>query len=220
MIAWISAALRASIPHSVMTAHAVERRFFLRVTVHAEAHVDFMHRHDAIHRLHRSVTALAFDPGMNMRTMREAHEVRQRVHAIPLNLERRRRVVRPGPRHRRDSPAGDSVAMASDASRDRGNPRLGRPAGVGMAVLAGDFVHAGVYPMAEGNRLYDVVARRPRPLRQPDGCPAEDEGQHSKQQHYPVHAHDQACDNPKERRCATTQWLKFLTIRSLSIKQN
>src|SRR5271168_2682103 len=153
MIAWISAALRASLPHSVMTADAVERRFFLRVTVHAEAHVDFMHRHDAIHRLHRSVTALAFDPGMNMGTMREAHEVRQRVHAIPLDLERRRRVVRPRPRHRRDSAAGNAVAMTSYASRDRRNPRLGRSARVGMAILTWNLVHAGVDAMAEWDRL-------------------------------------------------------------------
>src|ERR1700735_2930490 len=107
-----------------MTANAVERRFFLRVTVHAKAHVDFMHRHHAIHRLHRPVTALAFYSRVYMRPMREAHEVGQRVHAIPLDLERSRRVVRPRPSHRLDAAAGYSVAMASDASRDRWNSRF------------------------------------------------------------------------------------------------
>src|SRR5271154_2998228 len=147
MISWISAVPRALLPHSVMTAHAVERRFFLRVTVHAEAHVDFMHRHDAIHRLYRPVAALAFDARMNMRPMGEAHEVGQRVHAIPLDLERGRRVVRPWTRHRRDSPARDSVAVASDAARDRRDSRFGRPARVCVAGLAGDFVYGGMHSL-------------------------------------------------------------------------
>src|SRR5277367_3038953 len=149
MISWISAVPRALLPHSVMTAHAVERRFFLRVTVHAEAHVDFMHRHDAIHRLYRPVAALAFDSRMNMRPMGEAHEVGQRVHAIPLDLERRRRGVRPRPRNRRDSATCYPVAMTSDAPRHRRNPGLRRSARIGVTVLAGNLVHPGVYSMAE-----------------------------------------------------------------------
>ena len=154
-----------------MTDNAVERRFFLRVTVHAKAHVDFMHRHHAIHRLHRPVTSLAFYPRMYMRPMREAHEVRQRVNAIPLDLERGRRVVRPRPRHRLDAAAGNSVAMASDASRDRWNTRFGRSARILMAVLAGNLVHAGMDAMAEWDRLDDIGTRRPRPLRQRDRAP-------------------------------------------------
>src|SRR5271156_3123140 len=136
-----------------MTANAVERRFFLRVTLNAKAHVDFMHRDHGIHRLHRPVTALAFYSCMYMRPMREAHEVGQRVHAIPLDLERRRRVVRPRPRHRLDAAAGDSVAVASDASRHRWNSRFGRSARIGMAVLAGDLVYPGMDAMAEWYRL-------------------------------------------------------------------
>ena len=67
-----------------------------------------------------------------------------------------------------------------------------------MAVLAWDFVHAGVHSMAEWNRLDHVIARRPRPLRQTNSRPAQDDQEHGKQQHYPVHAHDQACDSPKD----------------------
>ncbi len=177
-----------------MTANAVERRFFLRVTVDAKAHVDFMHRHHPIHRLHRPVTASAFYPRMYMRPMREAHEVGQRVHAIPLDLERGRRVVRPGPRHRLDAAAGYSVTVASDATRDRWNSGLGRSARIGMAELAGNLVHPGMDAMAERYRLDDIGTRRPGPLRQRDSGTAEDEHRDSKQQQYPVHAHDQACD--------------------------
>ena len=181
-----------------MTANAVERRFFLRVTLHAKTHVDFMHRHDTIHRLHRPVTSLAFYPRVYMRPMREAHEVGQRVHAIPLDLERSRRVVRPRPSHRLDAAAGYSVAVASHAPRDRWNSGFGRSARIGMAVLAGDLVHAGMDAMAEWDRLDDIRTRRPGPLRQRDRSSAEDEHRDSKQQQYPVHAHDQACDNPNE----------------------
>src|SRR5271170_6010207 len=130
-----------------MTANAVERRFFLRVTIHEKAHVDFMHRHHAIHRLHRAMTALAFYSRMYMRPMREAHEVGQRVHAIPLDLERSRRVVRPRPRHWLDAAASYSVAVASHAPRNCWNSGIGRSARVGMAVLAGDLVHPGMDAM-------------------------------------------------------------------------
>ncbi len=164
-------------PHSVMTADAIERRFFLRVTVHAKSHVDFVHRYHPIHRLHRTVTALAFDTGMYMRPMREAHEVRQRVHAIPLDLERRRRLVSPRPRHRPYPAARNPVAVTSDASRHRRNPRFRRPSRIGMAVLAGNLVHPGMHVMAEWYRLDDVCARRPRPLGQCDHRSARDEHQ-------------------------------------------
>jgi hypothetical protein len=177
-----------------MTANAIERRFFLRVTVHAKAHVDFMHRHHPIHRLHRPVTALAFYPRMYMRPMREAHEVGQRVHAIPLDLERGRRVVRPRPRHWLDASASYSVAVASHAPRDRWNSWFRRSARIGMAVLAGDLVHTGMDAMAEWYRLDDIRTRRPGSLRQRDRSSAKDEHRDSKQQQYPVHAHDQACD--------------------------
>ena len=53
-----------------MTADAVERGFALGMAIDAKAHVDFINRHDAIHRLDRSVTALALDSGVDMRVMR------------------------------------------------------------------------------------------------------------------------------------------------------
>src|SRR5208337_4628139 len=139
------------------------------------------------------VTALAFDSRVNMRSMREAHEVGQRVHAIPLNFERRRRVVRPRPRHRLDSTARDPVAVTSDAPRNRRNPRLRRPARIRMAVLAWNLVHPGVYAMTERYRLDYVRPWRPRPLRHCYRGPTKDEHRDGKQQHYAVHAHDQAC---------------------------
>ena len=101
-----------------MTADAVQRGFALGMAIDAKAHVDFINRHDAIHRLDRSVTALALDSGVDMRVMREADEVGQRVHAVPLDFERRLRVVGPWTSDRLDSTFGDSVAVASDASRD------------------------------------------------------------------------------------------------------
>src|SRR5438477_174563 len=55
-----------------MTADAVEGGFALGVAIDAEAHVDFINWHDAIHRLDRSVAALALDSGVDMRVMRQA----------------------------------------------------------------------------------------------------------------------------------------------------
>src|SRR6267154_6265558 len=107
-----------------MTSDAVERGFALGVAIDAKVHVDFINRHDAIHRLDRSVTALALDSGVDMRVMREADEVGQRVDAVPMDFERRLRVVGPGTSDGLDSTFGDSVAVASDASRDGGNARL------------------------------------------------------------------------------------------------
>ncbi len=177
-----------------MTAHAVERRFFLRVTVHAETHVDFKRRRHAIHRFHRAVTSLASHPGMNMRPMREAHEVGQRVHAIPLNLERRRRFVRPRPRHRLDSASRNPVAVASHAFGYRRDARFRRSTCIGMAIRTGNLVHPGVYSMAKWYRLNYVCPGRPWPLRQRDHCPSQDQHRQGKRQHYPVYAHDQACE--------------------------
>jgi len=156
-----------------MTAYTVERRLFIRVTVHAETHVDFKCRRHPIHRFHRAVTILALKPGMNMRPMRETHEVGQRVHAIPLNLERRRRVVRPRPRHRLDSASRNPVPVASHALGYRRNPRFRRSACIGMAIRTGNLVHPGVYSMAKWYRLNYVRPGRPWPLRQRDRCPAQ-----------------------------------------------
>jgi hypothetical protein len=150
-----------------MTSNAVQRRFALRVTIDAKAHVDLDDRDNAIHRLYRTVTILAFDAGVDMRAMGEADEVGHRVYAVPLNFERRLRVIGPRSRHRLDTitAAGNFVTVASDASRDRGNPRLRRSASISMAVLTWDLVDSGMDSMAERDRLDDVRARRPRALR-------------------------------------------------------
>ena len=147
-----------------MTADAVERGVALGVAIDAEAHVDFMHGNDAIHRIDWSVTALALNSGVDMRVMREADEVGQRVDAVPVDLERRLRVVGPWTSDRLDSTLGDSVAVASDASRDRRHAGLRGSRRVGMAVLTWDLVDPGVDSMAERDWLMDVGARRPWPF--------------------------------------------------------
>jgi len=157
-----------------MTADAVQRGFALGMAIDAEAHVDFINRHDAIHGLDRSVTALALDSGVNMRVMREADEVGERVYAVPLDFERRLRVVGPWTSDRLDSTFGDSVAVASDASRDRWNARLRRSRRVGMAVLTWNLVDAGVDSMTERDRLTDIRARRPWPFGERDHSAPED----------------------------------------------
>jgi hypothetical protein len=147
-----------------MTSDAVERGVALGVAIDAEAHVDFICGHDSIHRLDWSVTVLALDSGVDMRVMREADEVGQRVHAVPVDFERRLRVVGPRTSDRLDSTFGDSVAVASDASRDRWHARLLGSRRVSMAVLAWDLVDPGVDSMAEWDWLMDVGARRPWPF--------------------------------------------------------
>src|SRR5712672_3335048 len=173
-----------------MTADAVQRGFALGMAIDAKAHVDFINRHDAIHRLDRSVTALALDSGVDMRVMREADEVGERVHAVPLDFERRLRVVGPWTSDWLDSTFGDSVAVASNASRDRGNARLRRSRRVGMAVLTWDLVDPGVDAMTERDRLNGVCTRRPWPFGERDHSAPEDEQEQGKRKHYAIHAHD------------------------------
>src|SRR5260370_19188107 len=123
-----------------MTSDAVERGFALGVAIDAKVHVDFIDGHDAIHRLDRSVTALALDSGVDMRVMREANEVGQRVNAVPLNFERRLRVVGPGARDLVDSAARNFLAVAVHTSGDRRHSRLaGWPHG-GLATVNTGFV--------------------------------------------------------------------------------
>src|SRR5258708_16161006 len=109
-----------------MTSDAVERGFALGVAIDAKVHVDFIDGHDAIHRLDRSVTALALDSGVYMRVMREANEVGQRVNAVPLDFEWRLRVVGPGTGDRPDSAPAESVALASPTPRHPPTPPLPR----------------------------------------------------------------------------------------------
>lgn len=174
-----------------MTSNAVERRSALGMAIDAEAHVDFNDWHYAIHRVDRAVTALALDAGVDMRPMREADEVGHRVYAVPLDFERRLSVVGPRTRHWLDSAAtGNSVAVASDASRDRWNTRLRRPARISMAVLTWDLVDPGVDSMTERDWLNYVCAWRPRPLRERNHGASEDEQEQGKRKHYAIHAHD------------------------------
>ena len=170
----------------MMTIDAVQRRLALRVTFHAEAHVDFFDRHHPIHRLDRAVTLLTRDPGMDMRAMRELYEVRQGVHPVPSNLERRLLVVVPCTRHRLDAPS-DATAVASDTSRDGRHARVLGSARVLVTILAGNFVDAGVDAMAEGYRLDDVRPWRPRPLGNENRADSGNQQDSRKGQKYPVH---------------------------------
>ncbi len=148
-----------------MTANAVEGGFALGVAIDAEAHVDFKGRHDAIHSLDRSVTALALDSCVDMRVMREADD-------------------------RLYSTLGDSVAVASDTSRDRWNSRLRRSRRVSVAVLTWNLVDPGVDSMTERDRLNDICARRPWPFGERDHSAPKYEQEQGKRKHYAIHAHD------------------------------
>src|SRR5260370_35129015 len=97
-----------------MTCEGAGRGVALGVAIDAKVHVDFIDGHDAIHRLDRSVTALALDSGVDMRVMREANEVGQSVNAVPLDFERRVRVGGPWERDRLAFPPGHSTARSAD----------------------------------------------------------------------------------------------------------
>src|SRR5258705_11044842 len=170
-----------------MTGNAVEGGFALGVAIDAEAHVDFINWHDSIHGLDRSVAGLALDSGVDMRVMREADEVGQRVDAVPLDLERWLRVVGPWTGDRLDSTLGDSVAVASDTSRDRWNSGLRRSRRVSMAVLTWNLVDPGVDSMTERDRLNDICARGPWPLGERDHSAPRYEQQQGKRKHYAIH---------------------------------
>src|SRR5579864_5515137 len=139
----------------------------LGVAVDAKPHVDLMHRLYPFHRLDRSMTSLASEAGIDMRTMGKAYEVGQRIDPVPADLEIGLGVIGPGTGHRQQSTAF-LAAMASHTAlhwrhaRGRGAPRIL------VAILAGDFVDPGVDAMAEGDGLLDVEARGPRPLRESD----------------------------------------------------
>src|SRR5271163_645678 len=157
-----------------MTHRTIEGRLAPGMTFDAEAHVDFMHRHYAIHRLHVAVTFLALNAGVDVRLMRKAYEVRQRVDAVPLNLEGRRLVVHPGACDRLDA-AHQRSPMASDAFRNRRRARSLRAARILMAVLAGNLINAGVDAMAERDGLLDIRARGPGALGKRQRAESEDQ---------------------------------------------
>lgn len=170
----------------MMTVNAVKRRVALRVAFHAETHVDFLDRNHAVHRLHRAMALLAGKAGMDMGAMGELDEVRQRVNAVPLNLERRLFPVGPCARDRLDT-ARRAAPVTPHASRNRRDPRGLRTARVFVAILARDLVDAGVDPMTERDGLDHVGARQPGALRNSDGGDSAKQEDGRKRQKYPVH---------------------------------
>src|SRR5579863_6668312 len=72
----------------------------LGMAIHTETHVELVYRHHPIHGLDRPMTLLALYAGPDMGFVHEAHEIRQRVHPVPPDLERRLLLIHPRPRHR------------------------------------------------------------------------------------------------------------------------
>src|SRR5437899_10172677 len=113
----------------------------LGVAVDAEAHVDLMHRLYPFHRLDRSMTSLASEAGIDVRTMGKADEVGQRIDPVPANFEIGLGVIGPGTSHRHQSTAflaavASHTALHRRDARCRGTPRIL------MAILAGDLIDA------------------------------------------------------------------------------
>jgi len=156
------------------------------MAVDAETHIDFVHRFNPIHSLNRAVTCLARHSSPDMRFVHEAHEIGKCIDAIPANLENWLGVVGPRPRYRLN-PAEECAAMTADAALNWRNSGIGRPPRVLVAVLAGDFINAGMDAMAERNRLLDAFTGRPRPFRKRN----HDNSTHEKEQRngnqYAVH---------------------------------
>jgi len=91
-----------------------------------------------------------------------------------MNLERLLDVYRPRRRHRLQSSSnGSGIAVTAHASLNWWNARRLRAASILVAVLAGYFLEPGVNSMAKRNRLYNVGARRPWPLRYRDSHDAQ-----------------------------------------------
>src|SRR5712692_5176560 len=105
-----------------MADKTVLRGTTLGVTVDAKAHVDFMHRHDPIHRFDRSVALLTGDARPDMRLVHEFYEIREGIDPIPANLERRLMLIGPGLGDGLDT-AEQAAAMTTDAARDRWHSR-------------------------------------------------------------------------------------------------
>src|SRR5271168_2750613 len=166
-----------SFPRSVVADKTFLRGAALGMAIHAETHVDLVHRHDPVHGFDRSVAFLALHTSPDMGFVNEAHKIRQRVNAIPADFERRLLFIRPRPRYRLNS-AEQRAAVTTDAALDRGHARVGRSPRILMAVLAGNLVDSSVYPVAERNRLHDVGPCGPWALRDPDHVQADHEQEH------------------------------------------
>jgi hypothetical protein len=151
----------------MVTGDAIQGRLSLRVAFHAKAHVDFYDRHDSIHGLDRSVTVLTSDARVNVRAMRELHEVGQGINTLPADFEGRLAVIVPSTGDGLDA-AHRPAPVASDAARDGRHPRVVGSSRVLVTILTGNLVYPGVDPMTEWNRLDYVVSWQPRPLRKGD----------------------------------------------------
>src|SRR5579863_7552938 len=58
----------------------------LGMAIHAETHVDLVHRHDPVHGFDRSMTFLALHTSPDMRLVNEAHEIGERVNTVPADF--------------------------------------------------------------------------------------------------------------------------------------
>ena len=111
--------------------------------------------------------------------MGEAHEIGQRVDPVPANFEIGLRGIGPGTRHRHNPPIF-WLPWHPTQRCTGGTPEVERTPRILVAILAGNLVDPGVNAMAEGDRLLNVVARSPRPLRESDhGHPAREHHQAS-----------------------------------------
>ena len=140
----------------------------LGVAVDAEAHVDFMHWDNPVHRFDGSVALLTSDSCPDMGFVHEFDKIGKRIDPIPANLEGRLMIIRPRLGDRLD-PAQQAAAVASDASRNWRHSGGRRTPGVLVTVLTRNFIDTGVHPMAEWNRLLDAGSWRPRALRKGHG---------------------------------------------------
>jgi hypothetical protein len=174
---------------SVVAREAIERRFSLGMTLHAEPHIYLYDGNYPVHHFDLSMTTLAFDTRVDVRLMRESHEIGKRVDPVPSNLEGRLPVIGPRSGYRLDTTACNSVAVTSDASGNGRDTRLGRSRGDRMAVLTGNLVQAGVDAMAEWDGLDDVSSRRPWAFRKQDYRSAPDDQHEDKREHYAVRVH-------------------------------
>jgi hypothetical protein len=150
-----------------MADKTILRRAAFGMAVDAESHVDFVHWHYPVHRFHGSVTFLTGNPRPDMGFVHELYKVGQFIDSIPADFERRLMIIRPRLGYRLDT-AEQSIAMTTDAAFYGWHSRRLRAACIFVAVLTGNFIDSRMNPMAEGNRLCNVIARRPRPLREAD----------------------------------------------------
>src|SRR5271154_6839375 len=135
-----------SFPRSVVADKTFLRGAALGMAIHAETHVDLVHRHDPVHGFNRSVAFLALHTSPYMGFVNEAHKIRQRVNTIPADFERRLPLIRPWPRHRLSS-SHQRAAVATDTAFDRGHARVRRSPCIFMAVLTGNLIDPGMTPM-------------------------------------------------------------------------